>query len=168
MRADAPEWYHPGQSGTLNQGKVALARFGAMHPAFMEAHDIKGPAAGFEIMLDAVPMPKSGSKQKSSQRPLANLSPYQQVGRDFAFLLDSDVTAEKLVRAVRGAGKPLVTDISVFDVYAGKGIPEGQKSVALGVILQPTKATLTEPEIEAVSQAIIAAVEKNCGGILRG
>ncbi|MGB1964540.1 MAG: phenylalanine--tRNA ligase subunit beta [Candidatus Puniceispirillales bacterium] len=168
VRADAPEWYHPGQSGTLNQGKVALARFGAMHPAFMEAHDIKGPAAGFEIMLDAVPMPKSGSKQKSSQRPLANLSPYQQVGRDFAFLLDSDVTAEKLVRAVRGAGKPLVTDISVFDVYAGKGIPEGQKSVALGVILQPTKATLTEPEIEAVSQAIIAAVEKNCGGILRG
>jgi phenylalanyl-tRNA synthetase beta chain len=146
---------------------MALARFGAMHPAFMEAHDIKGPAAGFEILLDAVPMPKSKAG-KSSQRPLANLSPYQQVGRDFAFLLNSDVTAEKLTRAVRGAGKPLVTEVSVFDVYAGKGIPDGQKSVALAVTLQPTKATLTEPEIEAVSQAIIAAVEKNCGGVLRG
>jgi phenylalanyl-tRNA synthetase beta chain len=167
VRADAPDWYHPGQSGTLNQGKMALARFGAMHPAFMEAHDIKGPAAGFEILLDAVPMPKSKAG-KSSQRPLANLSPYQQVGRDFAFLLNSDVTAEKLTRAVRGAGKPLVTEVSVFDVYAGKGIPDGQKSVALAVTLQPTKATLTEPEIEAVSQAIIAAVEKNCGGVLRG
>ena len=136
-------------------------------PGLYGSPDIKGPAAGFEIMLDAVPMPKSGSKQKSSQRPLANLSHINKWDVTLP-LLDSDVTAEKLVRAVRGAGKPLVTDISVFDVYAGKGIPEGQKSVALGVILQPTKATLTEPEIEAVSQAIIAAVEKNCGGILRG
>ena len=163
-RTDAPEWYHPGQSGTLNQGKMVLARFGTMHPAYMDAHDVKGPAAGFEVLLDAVPIPR----QKSSQRALANLSPYQQVGRDFAFVLNQDVTSEKLIRAVRGAGKPLVTEVTVFDVYAGKGIADGQKSVALAVTLQPMKATLTEAEIEAVSQAIISAVEKHCGGVLRG
>jgi phenylalanyl-tRNA synthetase beta chain len=166
IRTDAPEWYHPGQSGTLNQGKVALARFGAIHPAFIAEHDLddhKGAVSGFEIMLDAVSMPR----KKTAQRPMAELSAFQPVGRDFAFLLDDSVTAENLIRAMRGAGKPLVTEVTVFDVYAGKGIPEGKKSVALSVILQPTKATLTEAEIEAASTAIIAAVEKHCGGVLR-
>ena len=166
VRTDAPEWYHPGQSGTLNQGKVTLARFGTIHPAFLAAHDLddhKGAVAGFEVMLDAVSMPR----KKSTQRPMAQLSAFQPVGRDFAFLLDEAVTAENLIRAMKGAGKPLVTEVTVFDVYAGKGIPEGKKSVALSVTLQPTKATLTEAEIEAASAAIIAAVDKHCGGVLR-
>ena len=88
--------------------------------------------------------------------------------RDFAFIIDEDVTAEALLRAIRGAGKPLLADAAVFDVYAGKGIDPGRKSLAVAVTLQPVKATLKEEEIEAISAAIIAAVEKHCGGTLRG
>lgn len=160
---EAPGWYHPGQSGSLCQGRKVLATFGSLHPSILDEYDIKSPAAGFDIILEDVSLPKS----KGPARPLASLSPYQAVQRDFAFVLDRNVNAEQLLRAMKGAGKPLVTEASVFDVYQGKGISEGQKSVAVQVTLQPTKGTLTEDEIETVSNAIIAAVEKHCGGILR-
>ncbi len=166
---DAPDWYHPGQSGVLRQGRKALAYFGAIHPEVLQDYDLdggnlKGGAAGFEIILEDVALPKF----KGTARPLAQFSPFQQVGRDFAFILNQDITAEQLLRAVKGAGKPLVTAATVFDVYQGKGIADGAKSMAVAVTLQPTKATLTEDEIEAVSSAIIAAVEKHCDGQLRG
>ena len=160
----APEWYHPGQSGALCQGRNVLAYFGAIHPSVLADYDLKGAAAGFEILLEDIMLPKA----KGPARPLAQLSPYQQVSRDFAFILDQDITAEQLLRAIKGAGKPLVSEATVFDVYQGKGIDDSKKSVAVAVTLQPTKATLTEDEIEATSSSIIAAVEKHCGGVLRG
>jgi phenylalanyl-tRNA synthetase beta chain len=162
--AEAPHWYHPGQSGALCQGRNVLAHFGAIHPAVLDEFDLKGPAAGFEIILEHINLPKS----KGPARPLAQLSPYQQVSRDFAFMLKREVTSEQLLRAIKGAGKPLVSEAVVFDVYQGKGIADDEKSVAVGVTLSPTKATLTEDEIEARSQSIIDAVAKNCGGVLRG
>ena len=162
--AEAPAWYHPGQSGALCQGRKVLAVFGAVHPATLDAFDLRGPAAGFEVVLEDVALPKA----KGPARPLAELPPFQPVQRDFAFIIDEDVTAEALLRAIRGAGKPLLADASVFDVYAGKGIDPGRKSLAVAVTLQPVKATLKEEEIEAISAAIIAAVEKHCGGTLRG
>ncbi|MCE2517124.1 MAG: phenylalanine--tRNA ligase subunit beta [Alphaproteobacteria bacterium] len=161
---EAPDWYHPGQSGALCQGRKVLACFGAIHPAVIADYDLKGPAAGFEINLEDVMLPKA----KGPARPLAQLSPYQQVSRDFAFILDRSVTSEQLLRAIKGAGKPLVSSAVVFDVYQGKGIADDAKSVAVAVTLQPTKATLTEDEIEATSSAIVAAVAKHCGGTLRG
>jgi len=161
--AEAPEWYHPGQSGSLCQGRKVLATFGALHPSVLDDYDIRNPAAGFDIILEDVMLPKS----KGPARPLASLSPYQAVQRDFAFVLDQGISAEQLLRAMKGAGKPLVSEAAVFDVYQGKGIPDGQKSVAVQVTLQPTKATLTEEEIETTSSAIIAAVAKHCGGSLR-
>ncbi len=161
---EAPGWYHPGQSGALCQGRKVLAHFGALHPSVLDAFDLRGPAAAFEVVLDDVNLPKA----KGPARPLVQLSAFQPVSRDFAFMLDADVTAEQLLRAIRGAGKPLVSDASVFDVYAGKGIGDGRKSVAVSVTLQPVKATLRDEEIEAVSTAIIEAVAKHCGGELRG
>jgi len=161
--AEAPSWYHPGQSGSLCQGRKVLATFGTIHPSLLADYDLKGPASGFDVVLEEVMLPKS----KGPARPLATLPPYQAVQRDFAFVLDQKVSAEQLLRAMKGAGKPLVTEADVFDVYQGKGIPEGQKSVAVQVTMQPTRATLTEDEIEAVSTSIITAVAKHCGGSLR-
>ena len=160
---EAPSWYHPGQSGSLCQGRNILAHFGTIHPSVLVDFDLKGPASGFEILLEDIMLPKN----KGPARPLAKLSPYQQVSRDFAFILDQDVTAEQLLRAVKGAGKPLINVAAVFDVYQGRGIDDGKKSVAVTITLQPTKATLTEDEIEDTSSAVIAAVEKHCGGVLR-
>ncbi|EDP65462.1 Phenylalanyl-tRNA synthetase beta chain [alpha proteobacterium BAL199] len=161
---DAPSWYHPGRSGCLRLGPKVLARFGELHPRILQAFDLKGPAVAFEVLLDAVPMPK----RKGSQRPLLERIPFQASVRDFAFVVDEQTPADKLARAAAGADKALIDGVRVFDEYRGAGLPEGSKSIAIEVTLQPRTATLTEEQIEAVSAKIVAAVEKNVGGTLRG
>jgi phenylalanyl-tRNA synthetase beta chain len=162
---EAPSWYHPGRSGTLRLGpKTVLATFGEVHPGVLAAMDAAGPMVGFEVFLDAVPEPRD---RGSRARPPLELSPYQSVSRDFAFIVDDSVAAEALVRAVRGADRTLIVDATVFDVYHGKGVPEGKVSIALAVTLQPVKATLTDAEIEAVAKKVVAAAEKAVGATLR-
>jgi phenylalanyl-tRNA synthetase beta chain len=165
VAAEAPGWYHPGRSGVIKLGpKTVLARFGELHPRVLQALDIKGPAVAFEVFLDALPAPKS---KGTKARPLLKPSAFQPVERDFAFVLDAGVSAETVIRAAKGADKALVTAVSVFDVYQGKGVPEGKKSLAIAVKLQPTERTLTDAEIEAVGQKIVAAVVKATGATLR-
>jgi phenylalanyl-tRNA synthetase beta chain len=163
--ADAPGWYHPGRSGALRLGPTVLAWFGEIHPKVLNALDVKGPIAAFEVFLDTIPKPK-GKAVKS--RPLLKVSAYQPVNRDFAFVVDENVPASKLIGAVRMADKKLVADVSVFDVFTGKSIGENKKSVALSVSLQPLQATMTDAEIDAVAAKIVANVEKQTGGVLRG
>jgi phenylalanyl-tRNA synthetase beta chain len=163
VTANAPSWYHPGRSGTLRLGTNAFAHFGEVHPKVMREMDVRGPATAFEVFLAKVPEPRS----KGPARPLLKLSPFQPVNRDFAFLVDMDMPAEKLIRAVRGADRKLVSDARLFDEYAGKGMPEGKKSLAIAVTLQPTDATLTDEDLEAVSKKIVAQVEKHTAGVLR-
>jgi phenylalanyl-tRNA synthetase beta chain len=162
---EVPAWYHPGRGGTLRLGpKTVLAAFGEIHPRVLAAMDVDGPVVGFELFLDAIPAPRSkGGKARSALDP----SPFQMVERDFAFVVDAGVTAQALIRAIVGADKALIADARVFDVYAGKGVEEGKVSLAVTVALQPTKATLTDAEIEAVGKKIIAAAEKTTGATLR-
>jgi phenylalanyl-tRNA synthetase beta chain len=163
--AEAPSWYHPGRSGTLRLGpKTVLAAFGELHPAVLQAMDAAGPAVGFEVFLDVIPEPKG---KGTRGRPALDPSPFQAVSRDFAFIVDASVAAETLIRAVRGADRTLIADVAVFDVYQGKGVPEGKVSLALAVTLQPVKATLTDTEIETVAKKIVAAAEKAVGATLR-
>jgi phenylalanyl-tRNA synthetase beta chain len=161
----APDWYHPGRSGVIKLGDRVMAHFGELHPEIAAAADLKGPVAAFEVFLDAPPLPK---QRATKARPKLVLSPFQPVERDFAFLVDTDVEAEKLVRAARGADRALIAAARVFDVYAGKGVPGGKKSVALTVTLQPVERTLTDAEIEAASAKIVAQVAKATGATLRG
>ncbi|MDE2228454.1 MAG: phenylalanine--tRNA ligase subunit beta [Alphaproteobacteria bacterium] len=163
LEASAPAWYHPGRSGTLRQGPRTLATFGEIHPAVLRAMAVEGPAAGFEVFLDAVPEPRA----KGTARPLLKLSPFQPVSRDFAFVVDEAVPAETLLRAARGVDKRLVAEVRLFDLYQGKSLPAGKKSLAIGVTLQPVEATLTDAEIEGFSKKLIVAVEKATGGTLR-
>jgi phenylalanyl-tRNA synthetase beta chain len=163
--AEVPSWYHPGRAGTLRLGpKTVLAAFGEVHPGVLAAMDAAGPMVGFEVFLDAIPEPRDRGSR--ARQPL-DLSPFQSVSRDFAFIVDDSVAAEALVRAVRGADRTLIVDATVFDVYHGKGVPEGKVSIALAVTLQPVKATLTDAEIEAVAKKVVAAAEKAVGATLR-
>ncbi len=162
--ADAPGWYHPARGGTLRLGPNVLARFGEVHPSILRSFDLRGPAVAFEVLLDNVPEPKA----RATARPPLHLSPFQPVHRDFAFVVGDAVTSDEVVRTARTADKTLISDISVFDVYAGKGIDDGKKSVAITVTLQPTEATLTDEQIDAISRKIVAAVERRTGGSLRG
>jgi phenylalanyl-tRNA synthetase beta chain len=142
-----------------------MAHFGELHPQLLVEADLKGPAAAFEVFLDAPPLPKA---KPTKARPKLVLSAFQPVERDFAFLVDAGVEAEKLVRAARNADRALITAARVFDLYAGKGVPEGKKSLAIAVTLQPMERTLTDAEIEAVSDKIVAAVVKATGAQMRG
>jgi phenylalanyl-tRNA synthetase beta chain len=163
ITTDAPEWYHPGRSGTLRQGAAILGYFGEMHPAVMLKLKREEATVGFEILLQNIP----ASRKKGPRKELLKPSPFQPVFRDFAFIVDEKLETEKLVRAIRGAERALITAVDIFDVYTGKGIEPGKKSIALGVTIQPVEKTLTDTEINALSQKIVEAVQKQAGGVLR-
>ncbi|KAA2214208.1 phenylalanine--tRNA ligase subunit beta [Teichococcus oryzae] len=163
VTADAPGFYHPGRSGVVRQGpKTVLATFGEIHPKLREELGLPGPAVAFEVFLDNIPDPKKRRKAAPE------LAAFQPLRRDFAFLVDAAVPAENLVRAARGAERALITEVSLFDRYAGDKLPEGKVSLALEVTLQPRERSLTDAEIEAVAAKIVAAVAKATGATLRG
>ena len=164
--AEAPAWAHPGRGGRVQLGPTnVIGWFGELHPGWAAEMDLLGPVVAFELDLDAIPEPrKKGGKSKGALK-LSDLMP---VERDFAYLLDRDVTAAVLLKAARNADKALIADVAIFDLFEGKGVPKGKKSVAIRVTLQPVDHTLTDEEIERVSGAIVAAVGKATGGVLRG
>jgi phenylalanyl-tRNA synthetase beta chain len=160
----APSWFHPGRSGTIAIGPNVLGHFGELHPRALEALDADGPLMAFEAILDRLPEPKT---KATRTKPALELSPFQPVERDFAFVVDRAVRAGDIVRAAQSADRKLITGITVFDVYEGKGIDPGKKSVAIAVRLQPRERTMTDEEIEALAQKIVAEIGKRTGGVLR-
>ena len=164
ITAEAPSWYHPGRSGAMRLGPMMLAAFGEIHPAVLKALDVRGPAVGFEIYFDNLPKAKA---KKSAAKPHLVLSALQPVARDFAFVVDADVEAAKAINAAYSADKNLITEVTLFDVYEGKGVGEGKKSLAINVVLQPVEKTLTDADIDAVADKVIANVTKATGGELR-
>ncbi|MBX3579347.1 MAG: phenylalanine--tRNA ligase subunit beta [Rhizobiaceae bacterium] len=166
IEAGGPSWYHPGRSGTIKLGpKVVLGTFGEFHPKTLEALDVSGPICGFEVFVDAVPEPKA---KPTRTKPRLDLSPFQAVKRDFAFVVDRAVEAGALTRATLAADKKLVAGVSVFDVFEGASIGDGKKSVALEVSIQPVDKTLTDEDFEALGKRIVENVAKQTGGVLRG
>jgi len=163
IKQGAAAWYHPGRSGTLALGPKVLAYFGELHPKILAAFDLRGPVSAFEVFMDAIPEPKTKSKARAPFSP----SPFQPVERDFAFVVDALVTADAIIKAARGGERELIERVDIFDVYEGNGVPEGKKSLAISVRLQPKDKTLTDAEIETIAQKIVAAVTKATGGVLR-
>lgn len=165
FEAGGPAWYHPGRSGTIKLGpKIVLGAFGEFHPKTLDALDVSGPLAGFEIYIDAMPEPK---KKATRTKPALELSPFQAVKRDFAFVVDKGVEAAAIVRAASGADRKLITAVNVFDVFEGASLGEGRKSVAIEVTIQPVERTLTDEDFEALTARIVANVAKSTGGVLR-
>jgi len=166
VEASAPGWYHPGRSGVIKLGpKTVLGHFGEFHPRTLETLDADGPLCGFEVFVDAVPEPKA---KPTRTKPKLELSAFQAVKRDFAFVVDRAVEAGTLVRAALGADKKLITGVNVFDVFEGAAIGEGKKSVAIEVAIQPVEKTLTDEDFEALAGRIVENVKKQTGGVLRG
>jgi phenylalanyl-tRNA synthetase beta chain len=161
----ATSWLHPGRSGTIQIGpQNILGYFGELHPRALEALRADGPLMAFEVILDRIPAAK---QRPTRARPVLELSAFQPVSRDFAFIVDRNVKAGDMVRAAQGVDKKLITDVTVFDVYEGKGIDDGKKSIAIAVTLQPREKTMTDEEIDAVGAKIVAEVTRKTGGVLR-
>jgi len=158
---EAAAWYHPGRSGVIKQGpKLVLGQFGELHPGAQAKLGLEGPAVAFELFLDQLADPKK------RRRAAPEFSVLQPVKRDFAFVADSALPSETLLRAVRGAERVLITQVTLFDVYEGDKLEAGRKSLGVEVVLQPKEKTLTDSEIEAVSAKIMAAAAK-IGAVLR-
>ncbi len=161
---DVPGYFHPGRSGAVKQGKNVIAYFGQIHPGVAKQMDIKQDVVAFELLVDRLPQARP---KKSFSKGKLELSNFQSVERDFAFIVNDNVPAGDIVQAVKKAERQLLDSVQVFDVYSGKGVEEGKKSVALSVKLQPKDRTLTDEEIEKVASTIITNVEKSVGGVLR-
>ena len=160
-----PAWFHPGRSGTIQIGpQNVLGHFGELHPAALEALDAEGPLVAFEVILERIPEPKAKATRAKSVLDLSLLQP---VERDFAFVVERSVKAADLVRAAQTVDRKLITHVGVFDVYEGKGVEPGKKSIAIAVTIQPREKTMTDAEIDAVAAKIVAEVGKRTGGVLR-
>jgi phenylalanyl-tRNA synthetase beta chain len=161
-----PAWFHPGRSGTIQIGpQNVLGHFGELHPRALEALDADGPVLAFELLLERIPDPKA---KPTRAKPAIDLSAFQPVSRDFAFIVDRGVKAGDIVRAAQNVDKKLIAGVNVFDIYEGKGTDPGKKSVAIAVTIQPREKTLTDQEIDAIAAKIVAEVTKKTGGTLRG
>ena len=166
IESGGPAWYHPGRSGTIKLGpKVILGTFGEFHPKTLETLDVSGSLCGFEVFIDAIPEPK----QKATRtKPALNLSDFQTVRRDFAFVVDKAVEAGAIVRAALAGDKKLITGVQVFDLFEGASLGAEKKSVAIEVAIQPVERTLTDEDLEALTKRIVESVGKQTGGVLRG
>lgn len=162
VTADAPGYYHPGRSGVLRLGpKTVLGYFGELHPSLVRDAGADTPVVAFEVFPEQIAEPKQW------RRAAPVLSALQPVHRDFAFLVGRDVPVGTVLRAARSAERALITDVSLFDIYEGERVPEGQKSVAIDVTLQPKDVSFTDDVIEKISEKIVASVAKATGGTLR-
>jgi phenylalanyl-tRNA synthetase beta chain len=160
-----PAWFHPGRSGTIQIGpQNVLGYFGELHPSALEALDVEGPLVGFEVILERIPEPKAKPTRAKSA---LDLSPFQPVERDFAFVVERNVKAADIVRATTSVDRKLIAGVTVFDIYEGKGIEPGKKSIAIAVTIQPREKTMTDAEIESLAGKIVAEVGKRTGGVLR-
>lgn len=165
VMGEAGPQFHPGQSATLRLGpKNVIARFGALHPATLAAFDVDGPVVAVELFLDAIPARKGGGAfARTAYAPPA----LQAVLRDFAFLVPLELPAGYLLRAVRGADKANIVDARIFDDFRGQGVPEGRKSLAVEITLQPGEKSYADADLKAIADKVVAAATK-LGAELRG
>ena len=163
-----PNYYHPGKSGriflTKNKDQVA-AFFGEIHPNILKKVDIKTESlVGFEIFLDNL---KKGRKTLNDQKTNYEVSDYQKSERDFAFIVNKNVSSQDLIDVISHIDPNLIGNIKVFDVYEGDNIPENQKSIAINVTIQSFEKTLNDGDLEKINKLIIETVEKETGAKIR-
>ncbi|MBR2299549.1 MAG: phenylalanine--tRNA ligase subunit beta [Alphaproteobacteria bacterium] len=161
---DAPAYYHPGRSGTIRLGKNVLAYFGELHPSVLKKFGLKTRVVAFEVYLDNIPLPRA-THDKSKKK--LELSAFQPVVKDLAFVVDENVSAAAVLAAAKNADRNLITEVRLFDLYEGENLPQGKKSLAISVVFQPNEQTFTDKDIENLMNKVIVNVNKNTGGELR-
>jgi len=162
------KWYHPGRSGLLSLGSVdgpKLAYFGEIHPSIIKKMDLKVESIlGFEIFLDNIPESK---KKIREVKPQFITSDYQKVIRDFAFVIDDKYSSGEITSLVKNIDKELIKSVKIFDIYHGENIENGKKSIAFNITFEPKDRTLSEEDIEKVSNKIVSEVQSKIGATLR-
>ena len=165
---NTPNYYHPGKSGRLflSQDKdQAIAHFGEIHPNILKKIDLKTESlVGFEIFMDNL---KLTDKTLNNQKKKFDVSDFQKSERDFAFIVDKNIKAQDLMRAISNIDQKLISNIKVFDVYEGENIPVNQKSIAINITIQSHEKTLNDSDLEKINNLIIKTVENKTGAKIR-
>lgn len=161
---DVPDYYHPARSGAVKLGNIFLGSFGEIHPLKTANLGLKNKVNAFELFLDNLPKQK---EQKATQKKKFTINDLQPVSRDFAFILDCNVEAGRIVDIAKKASKELIKEVHIFDIYQGKNMEEGKKSMAFSIKIQPVERTLTSEQIDGISNKIIKDITEKLGGILR-
>ena len=151
------ETLHPGRSAAVLDGKTCVGWLGQLQPELARKLEIRDPPWIFELAIDP--------SFRSEVPVFTDISRYPAIRRDLAVVVDESVTLDELRKSVNLAAKGLLRELHVFDVYRGKGVEPGRKSIALGLILQETSRTLTDGEADA---AIAAVVERVKGDLKAG
>lgn len=161
IRTEEKHAYHPARIGQVVLNGREVATFGELHPTIIKQMGLKSSrAVAADVDLTMINT-LTANKRKFS------LSPYQAVRRDFAFVVDSDVQADELLRCVKKAGGSLITATSLFDVYEGDNLPDGKKSLAVSITLQAEDKTLSEDDINHTTSSIVQSAAKRLGAELR-
>ena len=163
LKREAPNYYHPGRSAAFYLGKNIIAIFGELHPSIIKYFNIKSSVVGFEVFPENIPLPK----KISSQKKFLKLNPLQTVERDFSFILDKDISAGDIIRFLSSLDRKLIKDIRIFDLYEGEKISENEKAVGVSIILQPEEMTLSDNDIDILSNKIIQNISTKYNGRLR-
>ena len=162
------KWYHPGRSGLLSLGSPngpELAYFGEIHPSITKKLDLRIESVlGFEIFLDNIPILR---KKIRETKPQFIVSDYQKVIRDFAFVIEDKYSSGEIINLVKNIDKELIKVVKIFDIYQGESIKTGKKSIAFNVTFEPKEKTLSEKDIEQISEKIISTVQNITGATLR-
>lgn len=158
---NVPSYYHPGRSACLTLGKNIIGYCGEIHPEIINHYDLNCQVVGFELLFHNLPLPKSIIK-----RTKLDISDYQVVVRDFAFIVADSIAVTEILKAAKSVN-PMIESAEVFDVYAGKGIEKGMKSVAITIRIQPRLKTLSDEEINTIAEGIINTAANKFEAILR-
>jgi phenylalanyl-tRNA synthetase beta chain len=150
---------HPGQSAQVRRGEHAVGWLGRVHPALADSYDLDPNTCMFELEYAAVSHGRLAQFQPISRFP--------SIRRDLAVVVDAGVQAGELKSAVREAAGELLQEALIFDVYQGKGIETGRKSIAFGLILQDYSRTLAEQDIEAIVARVTDRLSEKFGATLR-
>ncbi|MES2217252.1 MAG: phenylalanine--tRNA ligase subunit beta [Pseudomonadota bacterium] len=151
---------HPGQTAEIIRDGQKIGILGMLHPSISQALKVEGSVFLFSLMLDSVVNARIPNYQ--------SLSKFPEIHRDIAILLDQSVPALEIQDTIREQSGELLKNIDIFDVYQGKGIPAGQKSIALSLTLQHSSRTLIDEEVAKLMERIIVALKERFNAELRG
>ena len=157
-RAEHPA-FHPGRAAKVLIDGQPAGWIGELHPRWQQKYELARPAVFFELDADAV--------QRVPQPRFSAPSKYPPVVRDMALYFDSGVPVQAILDAMEAKKAPIVTSITVFDLYQGTGVPAGRKSLAFRVVMQHTERTLTDAEADAARDALVSLLGRKFSASLR-
>jgi len=159
FKAAAHPALHPGQSAQILRDGQAVGWLGALHPQLERELDLDGRTFVFELLLESITTAKTPS--------FAALSRYPSIRRDLAILVADSVDSGAVLRSVQAVAGDLLRDVFIFDVYRGKGVPEGRKSLAIGLILQDSSRTLVDQDVDEVMSRTVTRLGQEFSAVLR-